>query len=633
MKGLLFFLFLAQTISIFGQRSNHEISPEQLQESFNLFKEMIAIPNDAHYPEDIEKNVIWLEKAFGKRGFTSKRLQTETVPLLLCEKRAADPSAQTVLFYMHGDGQPVDPQFWFQENPYNIQLKKQAEGGGFDDIDWSRLQTDNINLDWRFYGRAVSDAKGPIAMYITALDILASKKTKVDYNIKIIVDFEEEIGSPRIPQAVVDYKQDLEADMLVIFDGPRHSSNEPTLTFGARGIGTISLTLFGPLFPQHSGHYGNYAPNPAVRLAQLISSMKNDEGRVTIPGFYDGITIDKKTKEILAKVPDDENQINAKLGIAKADQGIADTYQEALQYPSLNIRGMSSGWVGNEARTIIPSAATAEIDIRLVLESDGERLIELVKQHIRDQGYFITDKKPSSRERAQHDRIIQFNSRKSYKAFRTDYDSQIGEWLTSAMTSAFGKEPIRVRTSGGSIPISPFVNTLDVPAVTVPTVNKDNNQHSPNENLRLGNYIEGIQTMIAILTEPIKESATSDEKLVYAAAKDYLDGLYGVDSTKIIRSVDPELTKLGMWYSDDEKAWYGPGLMTYDQLVSLSAKWNQNGDQADKDSPYDIQILDIESKTASAKVTAVWGIDYMQLVKRDGKWKILNILWQSMPDK
>ena len=147
--------------------------------------------------------------------------------------------------------------------------------------------------------------------------------------------------------------------------------------------------------------------------------MKNDEGRVTIPGFYDGIIMDEKTKQILAKVPDDENQINANLGIARADSGIADTYQETLQYPSLNVRGLSAGWVGDEVRTIIPATATAEIDIRLVLESDGERLVELVKQHIADQGYFITDEKPTSRERAQHDRIIMFKSRKSYKAFRT----------------------------------------------------------------------------------------------------------------------------------------------------------------------------------------------------------------------
>jgi len=632
MKILLFIVFLSQTIAISAQDENLKISADQLQKSFALFKEFIAIPNDAHFPEDIEKNVKWLEEAFDRRGFSTKRLQTETVPLLLCEKKSVDPLAKTVLFYMHADGQPVDPQFWFQDDPYQVQLKEQAEGGGFDDIEWSRLQSNSPNHEWRIFGRAVSDAKGPIAMYLTALDILSAKSKTVDYNLKVIVDFEEEIGSPRIPKAVVDYKQDLQSDMLVIFDGPRHSSNKPTLSFGARGIGTISLTVFGPLFPQHSGHYGNYAPNPAVRLSQLISSMKDDDGRVTISGFYDGINIDQKTKDILAKVPDDENQLNANLGIAKADQGVASTYQETLQYPSLNVRGMSSGWVGSEARTIIPATATAEIDMRLVLESDGARLIGLVKDHISKKGYFITDKKPTSRERAQYDRIIMFNSRKSYQAFRTDYDSEIGEWLTSAMTHAFGEKPILVRTMGGSIPISPFVNTLNVPAVTVPTVNKDNNQHSPNENLKVGNYIEGIQTMLAILTEPMIEAIGSDKDQIHAAAKDYLDGLYHADNTRIIRSVDPKLTKLGMWYNDEKKEWSGPGLMTYDQLIKLSTTWNQYGDKVNDDSPYGIDILDIESQTASAKVTAVWGIDYLQLVKRKGQWKILNILWQSMPE-
>ena len=154
--------------------------------------------------------------------------------------------------------------------------------------------------------------------------------------------------------------------MLVIFDGPRHITNRPTLTFGARGIATITLKVFGPYFPQHSGHYGNYIPNPAVRLAQLIASMKDENGRVTIPTFYEGITISEDVKAVLKSVPDDEKVINYKMGIANSDS-VATTYQESLQYPSLNVRGMLSGWVGEEVRTIVPASATAEIDVRLSL--------------------------------------------------------------------------------------------------------------------------------------------------------------------------------------------------------------------------------------------------------------------------
>ena len=324
-----------------------------------------------------------------------------------------------------------------------------------------------------------------------------------NFNMKVIMDFEEEMGSPNLPEAVRQYKSALAADMLIIFDGPRHIANKPTLTFGARGISDVTLHVYGPMYPQHSGHYGNWAPNPAVRLSQLIASMKDEQERVTIPGFYDGITLTDDVKTVLAAVPDDEAYINYKQLVIAKGTGVAPTYQESLQYPSLNVRGFRSGWVGDEVRTIVPSIAIAEIDIRLVLESDPDRLINLVREHIIGQGYYVIDRKPTSRERLMHDRICQFTSSTSYLAFRTDFDSEVGAWLDRALVRAFGEEPIKQRTSGGSIPISPFVNELGIPAVTVPTVNRDNNQHSPNENIRIGNYVDGIKTIHYILKEKL----------------------------------------------------------------------------------------------------------------------------------
>ena len=188
--------------------------------------------------------------------------------------------------------------------------------------------------------------------------------------------------------------------------------------------------------------------------------------------------------------------------IASTD-AVGSYYQEAIQYPSLNIRGMQSGWINDKVRTIIPGWARAEIDVRLVLESNPERLIKLIKSHIEGQGYTVMDHEPTKEERLAYDKIATFTSEISYQSFRTDFDSEVGLWLRSALRKGFGEDPIMIRMSGGSIPISPFVNTLGVPAVTVPTVNRDNNQHSPNENLRLGNYREGIQTIISILTEKL----------------------------------------------------------------------------------------------------------------------------------
>lgn len=467
------------------------------QQSFPLLKELLSIPNVASVPADIEKNVLWCEGAFGERGFRTTRINTKTAPLLLAERKHPD-AQKTVLIYLQIDGQPVDSTRWFQPSPFTPVLKQQNDAGDWEIIPWESVA--NYDDEMRVFARAASDAKGPVAMFLTALDAIKSKSIIPNFNIKVIMDFEEELGSPQLPQAVKDNRELLAADMLIIFDGPRHITNKPTLTFGARGIATVTLTTYGPAVPQHSGHFGNYAPNPALRMAKLLASMKDDEGRVIIPGFYDGIEIDPATEAILRAVPDNEQQIKDRLQLGGVDK-VGSYYQEAIQYPSLNIRGLQSGWIDEKVRTIVPGWARAEIDVRLVLESDPDRLIRLIREHVEQQGYFVTNETPDKAVRMAHEKVATFTHEVSYQSFRTDFDSEVGQWLRKALSRAFGESPIMIRMSGGSIPISPFVTTLDVPAVTVPTVNRDNNQHSPNENLRLGNYREGVKTMIAILAE------------------------------------------------------------------------------------------------------------------------------------
>lgn len=476
------------------------LAGEYADSSFPLLQEILSIPNDANYPDHVENNVVWCEKAFAARNFSTQRIETGAVPLLLAQ-RNVKKAKKTVLIYLQIDGQPVDSSRWFQESPYTPVLKKQDAEGNWQEIPWANIA--KYDDDWRVFARAASDAKGPVAMFLSAMDAIDDEKKSPNFNMKVIMDFEEELGSPHLPQAVIDNQELLAADMLIIFDGPRHISNQPTLTFGARGIATIQLTTYGPVVPQHSGHFGNYAPNPVFRMSRLLTSMKDEDGRVIIPGYYDGITIDVETEKILRAVPDHEEGIQDRLQIATTDK-VGSYYQEAIQYPSLNVRGMQSGWINEKVRTIIPGWARAEIDVRMVMETNPEKQIGLIKQHIADQGYYIIDREPTKEERLQHEKIATFTYEVSYLAYRTPFDSEVGIWLRSALNHTFGIEPIMIRTSGGSIPISPFVKTLGIPAVTVPTVNRDNNQHSPNENLRLGNYREGIQTMIGILTQPLK---------------------------------------------------------------------------------------------------------------------------------
>ena len=495
-------LVFATGLNLFSQSNIEDQIFDIGIESIESFREFLSIKNDANFKNEMKPLIEWGINNFKKYGFEVERLETPELPLLLASKVISE-DLNTLLIYLQFDGQPVDNSKWDQENPYKAVLKEKIDNE-YRITDWSRL--DNITFDdikkddLRIFARSASDAKGPVMMIINALEIMKRNNIELEYNLKIIMDFEEEISSPNLADAVKKYSSKLKSDALLIFDGPKHPSNLPTLTFGARGISDITLITYGPIVPQHSGHFGNYAPNPVFRMSEILSSMKDTNGRVTIPGFYDGIELDEKTLKILAEVPDDEEKMMNDMQFKKPDN-VGKNYQESIQYPSINVRGIESGWVREEVRTIVPSECIAEIDVRLVLESDPIRLHNLIKSHIQELGYYVIDRRPTKDERLKHNKIVTFVSSFDYDAFRTDIESEIGKWLVKSLKKTFGIEPVKKRTSGGSVPISPFVNTLGIPAVTVPTVNQDNNQHSPNENIKIENYITGIETYLGILTD------------------------------------------------------------------------------------------------------------------------------------
>ena len=504
-KNILLIILITFTIKSFSQREFKTEVFEQAINNLDEFIEFLSYPNDANYESDIYKLMDWTENKFKSLDFKINRLDTETIPLMLASKHISD-DYKTVLIYMHLDGQPVDLSKWNQENPF-IPVYKLKEDGKFVDYDSNKIANIDYETleerDIRIFARASSDAKGPVMMLIQAMKFMNSKNIDNKFNLKLIMDFEEEKGSPSLPDAVKKHSTILKSDALLIFDGPQHESDLPTLNFGNRGISSITLKTYGPVVPQHSGHFGNYAPNPVFRMSNILSSMKDENGIVKIKGYYDGITISDQVKKYLDNVPDNEESMLNKMQFKKPES-VGNSYQEAIQFPSLNVRGIRAGWVEDEVRTIVPSECIAEIDVRLVIESDGYRLHDLIKKHIEDLGYTVIDHEPSKEERMKYDKIVKFNSTVSYPAFRTDIDSNLGNWLSKTLSKTFGVEPVLRRTSGGSVPISPFVNVLNIPAVGVPTVNKDNNQHSPNENIKLINYIKGIESFVGILSSEFK---------------------------------------------------------------------------------------------------------------------------------
>ncbi|MCB0666310.1 MAG: M20/M25/M40 family metallo-hydrolase [Saprospiraceae bacterium] len=489
---------------IMGQAPNREqmqaMAWEQMPSAIQEFREFLEIPNLSRNKEHQMNNVRWCMDAFQKRGFQTQMLMSGTSPFVFAERKISDP-APTLLVYLQIDGQPVDSSRWAQEDPFIPVLKEKDSEGNWNIIPWNTLSTE-IDPEWRIFGRSTSDSKGNGMAFLAALDIIDKEELKPSYNIKVIMDLEEEIGSPNLPQLVKDQKELLASDMLLILDGTRHVSNLPTLTFGARGIAKITMTVFGAKVDLHSGQYGNFAPNPVFGLSRLLAGMKDEEGRVILPGFYDGIELSDEEKALINDIPEDQVQLRDRIGIAKSE-AVGATYQEALQYPSLNVRGLRAAWVGDEVRTIIPAKAIAEIDLRLVAESDPERLISVIRQYITDAGYHFVDGTPTDEERKQFPKLIDFDSSISYRAFRTPLDSEIGHFLERALIRAFGTKPVLMRTTGGSQPMSPFIEAMALPAVALRIPNPDNNIHGPNENLRIGNFLEGIQSCLAVLTEEI----------------------------------------------------------------------------------------------------------------------------------
>jgi acetylornithine deacetylase/succinyl-diaminopimelate desuccinylase-like protein len=442
--------------------------------------EALAIPNVAADQPNIRRNAEHLRAMLARHGFTPEILETTGNPLVYGALNVPG-ATRTILFYCHYDGQPVDPSKWNQPDPFTPVVR--GEGP-----------------DARIYARSASDDKAPIVALMSAVDALKASGLAPSSNLRVILDGEEEASSPSLVPAIARYKDQLRADLMIILDGPAHSSGRPTVVYGARGIATVDLTVFGPKSGVHSGNYGNWMPNPALRLATLLASMKDDDGRVRVAGYYDAVKpLTAEERAMLDAVPDDSARMLRTFGVA-APEAAFPKLQDAMQYPTLNIRGLASSFVGPGARTIVPDRAVAAIDIRLVKETSGEDLVTKLSAHIEKQGYHLVQGDPDEATRAKYGKIaaLRLNG-PIISAFRTPTSDPRARALVASVTRTFGQPPVQLRTLGGTVPIAPFIEALGFPALLVPIVNFDNNQHEENENLRLGTFFDGIVTIAAIL--------------------------------------------------------------------------------------------------------------------------------------
>ena len=358
-----------------------------------------------------------------------------------------------------------------------------------------------LNPDWRIYARSASDDKAGVMAILTAFSALKEKGIAATSNIKFFFEGEEEAGSPHLGEIINLNKELLAADVWIICDGPVHQSGVKQVVFGARGDTNVDVTVYAAKRPLHSGHYGNWSPNPAHLLARLLASMKDDDGRVTIEGWYSDVEpLGDVERRAISEAPQYDEELKKQLGIKRTEGG-GKALLELINLPSLNINGFASGDVGNLARNVIPTTATAVLDLRLVKGNDHQRQTQRLADHIRKQGYYVVDREPTDAERTQHPLIARVNVRAGgYNAERTRTDLPISRAVIEAVQSTATEKVVLLPTSGGSLPLSIITERLKTVTISVPIANYDNNQHAENENIRLQNLWNGIETFAAIMT-------------------------------------------------------------------------------------------------------------------------------------
>jgi acetylornithine deacetylase/succinyl-diaminopimelate desuccinylase-like protein len=465
-------------------RATHE------REILEEFSALLAIPNLASDAPNIQRNAAAIRALLEKRRLTVQLLSLGKAPPIVVGDLSAPGAKRTIAFYAHYDGQPVDPAKW-KSDPWKPVMRDAAGK----DVDWQKAKS--IDPEWRLYARSAGDDKAPIIGMLAALDALRASGVQPTVNFRFVFEGEEEAGSPHLAAYLEKYPNLLRPDAWVLCDGPVHQSRRAELFFGARGTIDLELTVYGPVKGLHDGHYGNWVPNPIVRLTHLIDSMRDENGRILIKDFYGDVKPPAEAERAaIAKIPDVEADLRREFQIG-ATEGEGKHLNELLLLPALNVRGIEAGHVGGNASNTIQPDARASIDFRLVPNETPESIKPLIERHIEAQGYKIVRDAPDAAARSKNPRIVRVDWGAGYPPARTSLDLPLSREIAGIMTAA-GHEPVRLPTVGGSIPMYLFQQPNDTPVIGLPIANHDDNQHSNDENLRLQNLWDGIEVYAAL---------------------------------------------------------------------------------------------------------------------------------------
>jgi acetylornithine deacetylase/succinyl-diaminopimelate desuccinylase-like protein len=457
---------------------------------------LLAIPNLASDSASIRRNADTLVAMLDRRGISARKLETPGSPPAVYGELRVPGATRTIVMYAHYDGQPVDPAQWATP-PWTPTLRDAPLERGGRTIPLPD-RGGVIGDDARLYARSSSDDKAPIIAMLAALDALRAARIPLSVNLKFFLEGEEEAGSNHLAAMLRQHADILAADGWIFGDGPVHQSRRPQVVFGVRGVMGAELTVYGPARALHSGHYGNWAPNPSMLLAHLLASMRDPEGSITIAGFLDDVRTPGPTERAaIAGSPPIDTLLRRELALGDVE-GDGAPVLERILLPALNVRGLDGGPVGAGAANVIPTQATASLDFRLVPDQTPARVRELVEAHLRGQGYHVVHDEPSLDERRRHARVARIQWEQGYPGIRTDMDAPLSRAVMRILSRATDGEIVAIPTLGGSLPMYLFAEILRAPLVIVPIVNHDNNQHAANENLRIGNLREGIELYAAL---------------------------------------------------------------------------------------------------------------------------------------
>ncbi len=459
------------------------------------FTEFLRLESVSQEPAKVRTTGEWLAAATRARGLDGRVLETGGNPAVFGERRVPG-ATRTVLIYSHYDTKPIPLAGWLQPNPIEPVFRRGLAEDGVPLTPMKEIGDEEL-AEFRLYARGASDDKGPIWCHLLALDLMDAVGLAPRVNVKFIFDGEEEIGSPFFGAFTETHRDLLAADVVIITDGPKHTSGRPTVSGGARGVGSITLELEAARRDLHSGNYA--VPNPAWKLNGLLSSMATPDGAPLIEGFEEdvvGPTGAERT--MMADLPLDLPALEKDLGVKLA----ADYLDRIMFHPTLTIRGLHSGFLGKEANTIIPHKATVLIEVRMVKNQRWPKVYRRLLDHIRAQGYTVLEGPDEPLPDELRGKAVRVVSKSGYDPAKTSLDLPVSREIVTTVERAHGGErAVLMPTLGGSVPIYAFTDILKLPTLIVPYANANNRQHSPNEHLRLDHLFQGVRTTAQLLTD------------------------------------------------------------------------------------------------------------------------------------